>query len=988
MESKKGRGRQTKLRPEQTSYMEGLYDKFDSSRRRDKLQKFWTNMESGWFRRWPEEEVLEIQLLPPDPANPDAEPTMADDDMRLLGESVKARKAQLHARFNNRSQKLKKAQGGSTSQAGSLAAKLFSSLRKKKRRYQEVEIYQKRHKAEIDRRVDAAMAIYDRGIADKKDDASTDSDSSSSDSSSSDSSSSSGSGSGGDAGGSKSQKVGRFKAGEMSGAKSAGKSRGKNGSVAASGKLRAAKAFEARRRIGLEMWEAADEEETAAVRKIYQAQEAVGTVKQTLVDTESADKTPEELQYGIDQIEGIIAEFHAGLERMTGWIGLTLLGGPMPEEAGKVVTMSYFSGESPAGLSLAQSIAEWDSVVITGTGQWLRRCFPHDVRKARAIEKATPAKATALPDEVSPDSTRGPPPTEPAATASAKGKAKKSPPLKPKQTTKQLAAAANKARKAAAAAAKAADEGDVQDDGIAPDDFAAGADFDRSSLEVPHWVIDPSLLPDQAPIPGPETPLPPRPRPRPAYNGAPTAGEPSFPVTAATPETLLAGYPPFVYDDTPARYPLHHNFAWTPDNARAPSTPASALRKSPAADARTPSLHLQNPGYDDDICLPALHAGLPPAQDHRDGNPDAHPRYHRPLLPLPLLFILDNEHTRRHLQNPGCDDDLCLPPLHASLPPAQDHGGCSPDAHLLHLPAILDDQDAHREQQNPGHDKYAHLRALAAHAGLLKTMANPTPTSAHITARTPPSTTGGSTPALGPPTSITALRAAAAAPSLFGSAPRFSAFGMRMPDTVPVRHRSPIRPAPPVGTATLAPVALTSTSFPESRPASAPPLAPRGRGGARGGGRRARGAGRGGRGRGGSAAIVFRQTYDDSGNVVPLPLDEPPAVSRADVRAVRAREKAMQDKYNALANAPRAKNPLSNPDGSHDLFVTQGTRTQRIRKAAPSREMPVPIVVKTRADKAAAEADAALLKQLTSKQKGKRRAANDENEGPRKKARR
>ena len=93
MERKKGRGRQTKLRPEQTLYMEDLYDKFDSSRRRDKLSKFWTSMESGWFRRWPEEEVLQIQILPPDPANPDAEPTISDDDMRLLGESVKARKA-------------------------------------------------------------------------------------------------------------------------------------------------------------------------------------------------------------------------------------------------------------------------------------------------------------------------------------------------------------------------------------------------------------------------------------------------------------------------------------------------------------------------------------------------------------------------------------------------------------------------------------------------------------------------------------------------------------------------------------------------------------------------------------------------------------------------------------------------------------------------------------------------------------------------------
>ena len=120
---------------------------------------------------------------------------------------------------------------------------------------------------------------------------------------------------------------------------------------------------------------------------------------------------------------------------------------------------------------------------------------------------------------------------------------------------------------------------------------------------------------------------------------------------------------------------------------------------------------------------------------------------------------------------------------------------------------------------------------------------------------------------------------------------------------------------------------------------------------------------------------------------MPLPLDEPPAVSRADVAAIRAREKAMRDndKDKAPAKAHRVKNPLSNPDGPHDLFVTEGGRSQRIRKAAPSREMPVPIVVKTRADKAAAEADAALLKQLGSRQKGKRPAANDENEGPRKK---
>ena len=188
-------------------------------------------------------------------------------------------------------------------QAGNLAAKLFSSLGKKTRRYQEVEIYQKRHKPEIDQQVDAAMEIYDRGVAEtserhQKDDASSDSDTSTDSSSGTSTNTGSGSGSdaGNEAGGSKSQKAGRFKAGEKSGAKSGGKAGGKKRTVSASAKLRAAKAFEARRRIGMEMWQAADEEETAAVRKIYLVQDSVPAGKQNLVDTSSVDKTPEELQ--------------------------------------------------------------------------------------------------------------------------------------------------------------------------------------------------------------------------------------------------------------------------------------------------------------------------------------------------------------------------------------------------------------------------------------------------------------------------------------------------------------------------------------------------------------------------------------------------------------------------------------------------------------------------------------------------------------------
>ncbi|KAJ7033265.1 hypothetical protein C8F04DRAFT_1184247 [Mycena alexandri] len=206
---------------------------------------------------------------------------------------------------------------------------------------------------------------------------------------------------------------------------------------------------------------------------------------------------------------------------------------------------------------------------------------------------------------------------------------------------------------------------------------------------------------------------------------------------------------------------------------------------------------------------------------------------------------------------------------------------------------------------------------------------------------------------------------------------------------------------------------LTTDHFPESRPLCNPPVAAREKGGGRGRGASARGRGgrggsRGSRGGGGGGRSIadktaaelgysFMQTYDDDGNVVPLPLDTVVHPSLPDSRRVREVEKAAKGK-----NAAPRKNPLHNPDGYHDLVVFPGPNAERRGllelpaelpegskrvKRPPNREIPVPLSYKSRvvpgaADAAQARADAILLEKLRN---GKRKGAparNDENAAP------
>lgn len=71
--------------------MEEWYVKFVKKQRLNKLPKFWVDMELAWFKRWREEDVLGIVLIP-DPDDPEGELIMSEEDTIALGKATKKRK--------------------------------------------------------------------------------------------------------------------------------------------------------------------------------------------------------------------------------------------------------------------------------------------------------------------------------------------------------------------------------------------------------------------------------------------------------------------------------------------------------------------------------------------------------------------------------------------------------------------------------------------------------------------------------------------------------------------------------------------------------------------------------------------------------------------------------------------------------------------------------------------------------------------------------
>ncbi|KAJ7110501.1 hypothetical protein C8R44DRAFT_742979 [Mycena epipterygia] len=125
------------------------------------------------------------------------------------------------------------------------------------------------------------------------------------------------------------------------------------------------------------------EEEQAEVEMHFKAQEPKDKEGEVV-----GKSSGEEYEVGINKMGQMLRDVHTVLEQVTGWVGATVMTGPVPSQPGKVGTQSYCFGVTPAGNTFEQSFPDWDHVVMEPLGTFGRRVFDCKTRQERTIQPA------------------------------------------------------------------------------------------------------------------------------------------------------------------------------------------------------------------------------------------------------------------------------------------------------------------------------------------------------------------------------------------------------------------------------------------------------------------------------------------------------------------------------------------------------------------------------------------------------------------------
>ncbi|KAJ7138171.1 hypothetical protein C8R44DRAFT_728343 [Mycena epipterygia] len=147
-----------------------------------------------------------------------------------------------------------------------------------------------------------------------------------------------------------------------------------------------------------EMWAELSDEDREVVER------EVETEKRNL-----ARKQLEEEQQGIDSVENLFKDAHVVGHEMSGWVGVTIVGGPTPRMGGHICF-----GETANGNDFEASCADFEQTVTKPFAEFLQRIFSEAQRRERALApEASAAEPESTSDEAAPVTTK--PPAKPAA---------------------------------------------------------------------------------------------------------------------------------------------------------------------------------------------------------------------------------------------------------------------------------------------------------------------------------------------------------------------------------------------------------------------------------------------------------------------------------------------------------------------------------------------------------------------------------------------
>ncbi|KAK7039795.1 hypothetical protein R3P38DRAFT_3391214 [Favolaschia claudopus] len=360
-----------KSTPEEREFLLAYLPDFIKRQAEGKLALFWSVFWKAWFAKFSEHAGLGL----PVPGSKDARP-LTEAENKLVGEAISTKKAKIVNWFRNNRAKLVSATNGAadTAMAGLLNRILKLGPQKKQRAHQAIEVFQKRNpeliKAAL---VDAGYDLLNKtGDDDEEDDWTDESDD----------------------------------------------------SPAARLKMNKSDRVRLRTRVVHALWKEVSPEEREAVMEDLAAEKAKAHEKAAAAGAQEGTEspgTPTERQEGIDALETLVAAVHKVIYQATGWVGMTIVGGPNPRLNGELTLKVICFGETPEGNDFEACYPEFNANVLQAFQDFIRLCFSEDDCSFAAMPTTLPSVSDGRAvHRVNPETTEAPTP----APAKKKSKSK------------------------------------------------------------------------------------------------------------------------------------------------------------------------------------------------------------------------------------------------------------------------------------------------------------------------------------------------------------------------------------------------------------------------------------------------------------------------------------------------------------------------------------------------------------------------------------
>ncbi|KAF8140686.1 hypothetical protein K438DRAFT_2116438 [Mycena galopus ATCC 62051] len=349
------RGKVSKLPQEKLDYLESHWTGF--LEKKTNRTSFWSKVEKGWFAKWPVETTLGLPVIDTTAsieasALSDAQKTEIGAAqskisgvraaVSLLGSGLDTQilRQQIRSWYNNKNQKEKRILNseGSAAVTSQVKELLATVSRRRTRKLQKEEVWEKRHPDEL------MDAMKEDGFQ------------------------------------------------EMMGVSEDDETMEERKERISNGRKAQLKL---RKKTRARLFQEASTEEQNIVEEIYANQKTEKSVKPGKAET------PEDFQQGLNMLPPLVKQFHEVIHDLTGWVGSTLLVGPVPEEEGKIGTQS--------GQTLDQAHIGWDDHVIKPLQQFGKAVFDHDTRRARALHREESEEPEGGADDEAEDRTPKPP---------------------------------------------------------------------------------------------------------------------------------------------------------------------------------------------------------------------------------------------------------------------------------------------------------------------------------------------------------------------------------------------------------------------------------------------------------------------------------------------------------------------------------------------------------------------------------------------------